>query len=133
MLRARATRVTRARVIILAMLLESSAALSHQEILQRLSESGATIDRVTVYRTLDWLAGAHLAHRVSTESRSWHFGAIVSDHDRAHAHFECRSCERVYCIESAVPPKAEGLPRGFKVEQTTLRFEGQCADCARTV
>lgn len=132
LIRERAERVTGARVAILSVLLDSTAALSHHEILDRLGTAGEIIDRVTVYRTLEWLVKVHLAHRISSESRAWHFSAHASsDHDEAHAHFECRQCERVYCIESASPPATPTIPNGFEIEQTQLKFEGTCANCTQ--
>ncbi|MFK7966264.1 MAG: Fur family transcriptional regulator [Burkholderiaceae bacterium] len=131
LIRALNERVTRARVATLNALLDSPVALSHHEVLDRLDTAGETIDRVTVYRTLEWLVQVQLAHRVSSKSRAWHFSAHASGHhDEAHAHFECRACQRVYCIESASPPTSPSVPSGFKVEQAMLKLEGTCANCA---
>ena len=132
LIRSQDERVTRARVSTLCVLLDSPVALSHHEVLDRLGAAGETIDRVTVYRTLEWLVQVQLAHKVSSTSRAWHFSAHASGHhDEAHAHFGCRACQRVYCIESASPPTSPSVPSGFKVEQTLLTLEGTCANCAR--
>lgn len=139
LIRARAERVTRSRVDILSVLIESPAALSHQQIIARLDSQSSVVDRVTVYRTLDWLIGAGLAHRVASESRAWHFGVTgaageghAHRHDAPHAHFECRRCDRLYCIESSIPPEPVDLPEGFELQQASLKFEGICAECAKS-
>jgi Fur family ferric uptake transcriptional regulator len=106
--------------------------MSHQQIIDGLEKGATTIDRVTVYRILDWLVSEQLAHRVASESRAWHYGSIVDaeDHtDHAHAHFECRLCEKLYCIESSPPADSASLPSGFTLEQANVKFEGLCARC----
>ena len=64
MVRDTGARTTRPRVAILAVLLAAERALSHNEVERRVN-SAFGIDRVTVYRVLDWLSGQGLAHKIA--------------------------------------------------------------------
>jgi len=135
--RATGARVTGARVRVLAALLEAGGALTHTDVQRRL-ESGPAhelLDRVTLYRVLEWLVEVGLAHRVSGPDRVWRFSAQGAPHDShgRHGHFKCRRCERMFCM------KASGglgrtvramLPEGFSGDEIELTVLGLCADCA---
>lgn len=123
-------RPTRARLAILTLLLESDSTLTHDEVLARLAGSGDAVDRVTVYRVLEWLLDKGLAHRLAGDSRVWRFGAVKREQEK-HLHFECRRCERVFCLEGPAPELDLRLPQGFKAEHAELNLKGQCPSCAR--
>ena len=74
LIRATGERVTNARIEILATLLEADGALTHAEIEGLLAQASG-IDRVTVYRVLDWLTAQNLAHKISGDDRVWRFNA----------------------------------------------------------
>jgi Fur family ferric uptake transcriptional regulator len=118
-------RVTPSRVRVLASLLQAERALSHHELESRL----APIDRVTLYRVLDWLVENGVAHRVSGTDRVWRFGIAGRAHD-AHAHFQCNVCGKVLCLADTptrgVPVQ---VPRGYRSEGVELTVKGLCADC----
>lgn len=120
-------RITPARVRVLDALLTSRCALSHQELEQRL---GGTIDRVTLYRVLEWLLAKGLVHRLAGDDRVWHFSASGrSDDAHEHAHFRCRDCGRWYCLDAVQPVYALSLPPGFRVELGELTLSGLCPAC----
>ncbi|MFN3594830.1 MAG: Fur family transcriptional regulator [Thiobacillaceae bacterium] len=68
-------RATPARVAVLRLLLTADSALTHAEVAARL---GGGVDRVTLYRVLDWLVSRGLAHRIAGEDRIWRFGVNVA-------------------------------------------------------
>src|SRR5690606_22406180 len=70
----RSERVTSARVQILAMLLAEPRAVTHHEIEDRLQDKHR-LDRVTLYRVLEWLNEKFLAHKVVGNDRVWRFRA----------------------------------------------------------
>lgn len=123
-------RVTRPRVAVLAELLAANRALTHREVAERLAHTAA-IDRVTVYRVLDWLNEQGLAHKVAGEGRSWHFNAAGHVQDEPHAHFECAACGHVLCLDTPPPRAAIRLPRGYELERIELLAKGWCPDCRR--
>jgi Fur family ferric uptake transcriptional regulator len=131
MIREAGARVTRARIEVLAVLLEAERALTHHEVERRLNRS-LGVDRVTVYRVLDWLSGSGLAHKIAGDDRVSRYNAAERAHSRAHAHFHCGRCSTVVCLDDTDAPKAVPLPRGFVSHEVVLTVKGLCATCAHT-
>ena len=134
-LRDKGERITRPRVAVLGMLMSSDHAVSHLDVAQALS-SHQPVDRVTVYRVLEWLTQIELAHRIACDDRVWRFMFNVRpsklEHKNAHehAHFTCTQCGHMSCLE-AVPTKLQfELPKGFKSQDIELMIRGVCAECA---
>jgi Fur family ferric uptake transcriptional regulator len=129
LLAGRGARATRARIDVLATLLASGEALSHHDIEARLPR-GHDIDRVTLYRVLDWLTGQGLAHRIAGDDRVGRFSAAGRAGEGAHAHFQCNDCGRVVCLEQA-PVPAIPLPAGFRRAEVEVTVKGTCDACRR--
>ena len=124
-------RLTGSRLDVLKLLMASDRALSPKEVMDALKDR-STIDRVTVYRNLEWLAGQGIAHKVVGDDQQAHFMLSRPEVGGMHPHFVCRHCGGMFCLEgpaTAVP--APLLPRGFVPESHQLKVYGQCADCAR--
>jgi Fur family ferric uptake transcriptional regulator len=128
LIRGTGARVTAPRIEVLAALLAAERALTHQELEQRI-DRGRGMDRVTIYRVLEWLIGQELAHRIAGADRTWRFNAAGHAHDSGHAHFQCNACSTVFCLEDAAPGPAIRLPRGFRPQQVELTVKGLCAKC----
>jgi Fur family ferric uptake transcriptional regulator len=129
--RAAATRATRQRIEILALLLAAPRALSHLEIEYEVRRAPG-MDRVTIYRVLDWLVAQSLAHRISGDDRVWRFNAVDGEHARQqHAHFKCNDCGKVTCLETALAARKVPLPAGYRPQEVELTVKGLCARCTR--
>lgn len=97
-------RATDARIKVLAALLGARYALSHQDVQDKLTD----MDRVTLYRALDCLTDAGLAHKIAGDDRVFRYNAAAEQHDHGgahaqqhqHGHFKCTRCARVFCIEN---------------------------------
>jgi len=132
-LRGKADRVTQPRVAILACLMSMDHAASHFDVAQALA-THHPIDRVTVYRVLEWLVEKGIAHRIAGDDRVWRFmvgapRAPVATHHQ-HAHFTCTDCGQTFCLDD-VPTKFDfKLPSGFKPAEVDLKFRGRCSHCA---
>lgn len=124
----RGGRVTRTRTAVLAVLFEAGRPISHDEVGEALDGLGVPHDRVTLYRTLDWLVSHELAHKVAGPDRAWRFNA-VGDEAHQHAHFQCERCGKVFCLESLQPAIAATLPSGFRLGRAELTFHGLCPAC----
>lgn len=154
------SRRTPARAQVLAILLRSESVLSHAQILEQLMMAGTSVDRVTVYRVLEWLLEHRLAHKVQAEDRGWRFGALgiaestlcsgpecahgdlheavpgdgrVSSASVAHlrhGHFSCTSCHRMFCLDDPGWSVTPILPEGFSFEAVELTVRGRCAACS---
>jgi Fur family ferric uptake transcriptional regulator len=119
-------RVTSARIAILAVLREAVRPLSASEVEAKLGQGA--VDRVTAYRVLEWLTVEGLARRVVDASGVYRFEAMDVT-GRAHAHFHCDTCGKVYCLDE-VGRLPLALPRGFRSEGFDVTVRGRCARCA---
>lgn len=134
-LRQLGARVTQPRVAILACLIDAQAPLTHQEVIDRLPADG-DVDRVTVYRVLDWLVDQGLAQKRAGNDRVFRFTLLEHEAARAevhrqHSHFHCTRCDRTFCLESAGKSVAPKVPSGFAVEHVELTVNGVCAECGK--
>lgn len=149
-LRTAGVRVTTARVQVLAALLAARSAVSHQDIQDQLS----ALDRVTLYRALDCLTEAGLAHKIASDDRVFRYSAgaehganennLPLDQIRhPHGHFKCTRCGRVFCLEPQTGDEIQAdwqqqlrdtlhqtLGEGFQSHDIELTIKGWCADCA---
>jgi Fur family ferric uptake transcriptional regulator len=121
-------RATPARVRVLQLLRGAPTALTHTEIEQALGES--SVDRVTLYRVLDWLVESGLAHRNTDASRVFRFSAAAAGEHTTHVHFRCEGCGGVFCLDAALP-LAPVLPTGFTLSRMDFDLRGRCAECSK--
>jgi len=91
-------RVTQGRLQVLEVLQRSGRALTHNEIEQEVT-AVSPLDRVTVYRVLDWLTREGIAHKVPGDDRVWRFTIAGQHASHRHAHFQCTDCSQVICLE----------------------------------
>jgi Fe2+ or Zn2+ uptake regulation protein len=120
---------TEARVAILRVLLEAARPLRQDQIAPQLRSR--TLNKVTVYRTLESLAAAGLVHRAFMQDRAWHFE--LADHcteKQCHPHFTCTKCGVTHCLTDTSVPMARIADRGFVISRQQVRLEGLCPACA---
>ena len=130
-IRATGARVTPSRVRVYALLQNAQGPLCHRDI-ERLLSGGAlpAMDRVTLYRVLDWLAAAGLAHKAADARGVFRFSAATSDGEHLHhMHFRCTACAGVFCLDMSQPSLPE-LPLGFRLASAEFDIRGVCPDCA---
>jgi Fur family ferric uptake transcriptional regulator len=123
-------RVTRQRVAVLAVLLAAPRALTHHEVEKR-AHRGLGMDRVTVYRVLEWLTARNLAHRIAGDDRVWRFNAAEDEAEggHAHAHFKCNGCGEVTCLDGVRAARSIRLPSGYHPQEVDLTVKGLCVEC----
>jgi len=139
-LREAAVRLTSARVKVLAALLDADRAFSHQD----MQDAFTDMDRVTLYRALDCLTDAGLAHKIAGDDRVFRYSAGAEHGARSdaaphhqHGHFKCTRCARVFCLDSIGEAGLlrnaldESLGKGFQSHDIEFTIKGWCADCAR--
>lgn len=144
-LREAGLRVTSVRLAILKMLTESRQAVNAQQVFDHAvaaAGKGKKPDRVTVYRTLNSLVEAGLAHRVDPGDRVFRFsltdheGCTAEHHVHEHPHFVCDSCGTVECMQGAevvlrTPSESAGPARSARqVKQQDVVLHGKCGKCA---
>lgn len=128
MIRHHGGRATVGRIGILAILLAEQHAITHREIEQQLSET-LPLDRVTLYRTLEWLVEKNLIHKVSSGDRVWRYHVNREMHTHQHAHFKCTRCAQVICLDDLPEKRNWQLPTGYRLQEIELTFKGLCAAC----
>jgi Fur family ferric uptake transcriptional regulator len=128
MIRRRGERATPGRVRILAVLLSEQRAVTHHEIEERLRDEHR-LDRVTLYRVLEWLNEKSFVHRVVSEDRTWRFRANTHENPQQHAHFECLRCTTVVCLGDFKASYDRPLPTGYRSREIELTVKGLCAEC----
>lgn len=124
-------RSTRARESVLNILLSAPTALNHHNIEEVAKQRDLSIDRVTLYRTLDWLVEQGVAHRIASVNRSWYFSAVAQPDMEPHAHFHCKKCQQIYCLEDVQAAPMHNLPKEYQLEEADLCLQGQCVTCNR--
>lgn len=118
-------RVTQPRIAALSALLAAGRAVSHADLHRRLPG----LDRVTLYRALDWLAEHHLAHRVSDADGVRRYGPSRPQDEHCHPHFHCTRCGLTTCLEQVAAPPIT-LPAGFAAADVAILVKGSCRNCA---
>jgi Fur family ferric uptake transcriptional regulator len=124
--------ITESRIRVLSYLLTQENAVSHHAIEAALEQSDNKVDRVTLYRTLDWLTNAGLVHKVASIDRSWRFRVNHQETEaHQHAHFKCKQCSKVTCLDD-LPSDSQSplLPEGYRGIEVELTVKGICAECA---
>lgn len=121
-------RATQARIVVLDMLLYATHALSHAEVEAALLAVGQQIDRVTIYRVLEWLVSKHLAHKIPGKDRVWRYSAAFQETNH-HVHFHCTHCDQTVCLASTKTELIH-LPKGYQFEESMLVIEGICPRCS---
>lgn len=126
--------MTSSRVRVLGFLQAARQPLSHGDIETLASKDGLpAIDRVTLYRVLDWAADVGLAHKAVDGQGVFRFSVADPKHKHAqHMHFRCTGCGGVYCLQ-APPPLPPSVPRGFRLSGITMDIRGECAHCVRSL
>lgn len=121
LLHAKGLRVTQATLLVLGLMQQSHAALSHEE-LEQLSttlDANNKPDRVTLYRILERLCQAGLLRKVRHSDRSWRF-ALAQDQETGS--FECTECHELTPLE-----QDEKLSEAMALIGTYLKNKGQQA------
>ncbi len=126
LIQAQAQTPTSARVLVLDTLLNAPLPLSHPEIQKQITEP---IDRVTIYRVLDWLSAQGFVHSVISPDKTRRFKASAQHAQHQHAHFECTVCGQVYCLDEANDAITQSLPKHFVATAIHLNISGICAAC----
>ncbi|PPC82519.1 MAG: transcriptional repressor [Methylotenera sp.] len=139
-------RSTKARIAVLKVLASADNALSHPEILDKMSLQ-KEFDRVTIYRVLDWLTEHGLVHKISGDNRAWKFQFSQNSYTHVesntqkkqllnnshqHAHLHCTSCGKVTCIHELTPQFSKQVLAQYHVESIDINIKGLCEACSHS-
>ncbi len=125
------------RAVLGLFLANPQGTLSHAQALASLSARGMDLNRVTLYRLLDRLAGCGVLQRHADDgARTWRFGLTDTEEGPA-PRFECDACHRQFRLTEASGPTravATDLFRtlaslGHQGLRVDLSIHGTCASC----
>lgn len=105
-------RTTRARNEILSALVDATKPLCYDEF-------NLSMDKATFYRNISRFEEEGIVEKFESDDKKWYFEIT----DKPHAHFICKVCKKIECMED-IGPKIEG----YKIESAV--FKGVCPACA---
>lgn len=124
-----AGQLTPIRAGVLKLMQNADRSWSHSQLDEQLRTQGFALDKVTLYRTLEWLVSQGLAHRISLEERAVRYAAGALG-NAPHLHFHCHGCDQVWCMPiPAAQARRPSLPTGFTAHLWETTAHGHCADC----
>ncbi|MBN1400673.1 MAG: transcriptional repressor [Anaerolineae bacterium] len=127
----RGLRVTPQREMVLAALHELEGHLAVEEVYERVHAQSASVDKTTVYRTLDLMHDLGLVHTVDLGDGVLRYELAMHE---PHTHLLCTRCGRLLTVRCAIlDPLAERLGQefGFELDQGHQVIRGLCASCRR--
>jgi Fur family transcriptional regulator, zinc uptake regulator len=128
--RARGGRLTRQRWAVLQALIAAKRPLTAYELLDQLKPGDRSATPASTYRSLEFLVGVGLAHRLET-TRSY-VACGHPDHPHSVQFLICRTCGTVIEVEDKRIVRAAddlGERHGFALDQRTVELTGLCATC----
>ena len=129
LLSSRGIRPTAVRILILNAMQSFSDTFS----LNDLEDVLETVDKSSIFRTLEVFAAGHLIHEIDDGSGSRKYCVCHNDHDcgteELHCHFYCEKCQKTYCLESILIPPVK-CPEGFEIHQSEYIIKGICPACS---
>ena len=117
---------TSCREGIIQVVQSASLALSENEIRERLA---GNYDRTTFYRSFKTLEENRIIHKIVVDNHlvKYALDNAVS-HKEEHAHFYCKECNTVKCMDD-IPVQKYQLPDGYFDAETEVLIKGKCANC----
>lgn len=116
---------TQCREEMLSVIMDASGSVSYRDIITLL---GARYNRTTVYRTFKTFEKQGIIRKITIDRRLVRY-EISSLHQHVlHAHFFCRKCGNLFCLEDPLNISIE-LPEKFHTEETEIILKGLCLQC----
>lgn len=128
LLRTRDLKATKPRLSLLSTMHGYETAMPYSAI----QESMESMDRVTLYRTLESLKKSGIIHKAFQDNNETYYAICghscnKDNHAHDHIHFKCVQCESVTCEKPSTPLKVS-MP-GFDINTTSVYVEGVCKSC----
>lgn len=120
-------RRTRQHEAIHEVIADAGRPLLAQEVLELAARAVPQLSIATVYRNLKALQDDGSIQAVLLPGQNPRYEPTGHAH---HHHFQCRSCERVFDVETCPGDLAGLAPPGFQVEGHEIILYGHCAECA---
>ena len=119
-------RVTKPRLDTLRTLLSTDKALSHRDLRALFPD----MDRVSLYRSLEWLLQHQLIYRIETDGQQLYNANHQHHTHHHHPHFCCTKCGLSTCLSDTKEAEIN-VPSGFQITDIELVVKGLCNKCAQ--
>ncbi len=127
-LESKGIRATSIRILVLDALMRASGTMS----LADLEAELGTVDKSSIFRTLEVFDRHHLVHSIDDGSGSVKFEVCEGKDDCTiadmHTHFYCEKCHKTFCLKDISAPLVD-LPEGFSAHSVNYIIKGICPDC----
>lgn len=130
LLKNKSLRLTNFRKQVLQLFIDKAKSLTISEIEEALTE----YDRITLYRTIKSFIKKGLIHEILMPGELKKLALCDVDclqtngqHDHKHVHFQCKTCNEVYCVD--IPNAPQIVLAGYQIEQLEIQAYGVCIDC----
>ncbi len=121
------------RLKVLRVISDTDKALMPKDILKKLRHA-SDFDKVTLYRILDLFVAKKILRRLTSVDGNSCYEIICQEHNPTHAHFICRCCGVMKCLEGIDLGQLQStIKRQIKLKHETLdlKLEGLCAACEK--
>ncbi|GAA5042626.1 hypothetical protein GCM10011506_45310 [Marivirga lumbricoides] len=121
-------RITEKRVVLLQFLMKHSKAYTLSEIEKNLS---ITMDRVTVYRTLQTFEIAGLITKLVDQRGVCMYMFNFEKHEglSMHPHLHCSDCDEIVCLPCLPIEYLEKL-KNYEIDDMYFLLNGKCKSCS---
>ena len=128
LLRNKGLKKTAQRVMLINILQKRSISLTEGDIKM---EMGDLYDRITFYRTVQTLLETEIIHKITVDNITKYVlnDIHLSGNKKDHAHFYCKSCHSITCLDN-ISLKKYNLPEGFKSDECEILIKGSCNKCS---
>ncbi len=128
LLHSRKLKATGHRINLLVLMDQYKSAMPYSSI----QEAMTSMDRVTLYRTLESLKEKGIIHKAFQENNESYYAICgaecdTHDHHHDHIHFKCTSCETVTC--QTTTQKVQVTLPGNEIHKVSIHVEGVCQTC----
>jgi len=130
-LRKRGFRLTPQREMVLVVLHHIGHPASAEEIFGLVAEKSASVERSTIYRTLDLLVSMQMVTVIDISEKQQRLFELVENRV-PHLHLVCRACGKIIGVElDFLQPLMDQLieEKGFHTDFSNLTLPGICKEC----
>lgn len=123
-------RVTSIRILVMEALTAASRPMSLSDLETVLD----TVDKSSIFRSLEVFEKYHAVHSIDDGTGSVKYEVCEGEDECTvsdmHAHFYCEKCHKTYCLKEISAPVVD-LPEGFEMNSVNYIVKGTCRECGR--
>lgn len=123
-------RVTSIRILVMEALTAASRPMSLSDLETVLD----TVDKSSIFRSLEAFEKHHAVHSIDDGTGSVKYEVCEGEDECTvsdmHAHFYCEKCHKTYCLKEISAPVVD-LPEGFEMNSVNYIVKGTCRECGR--